>query len=270
MDSSRAVSRFVSAAPLQLPLALFSIRTIPAGNPAYKRISNPCRSGLNSLGGAHSVLITRPLTSGGLRNKTALRRIRGVRFLVIPHVQPPGTSRAEQWDLGMLASLLIVAAQTVVAIGNFEYVEGTDPMNDRGWVTASLHSPEADLSFACDHNRANTIFVVLETRNSLAYTSSPLLAQLMSFEYRVDQNDPISEFTTYSDTTAILEGARARAMAERLAAGSQVVVRVDGYSGPIVAQFAANGSREAITRVATQCGDNRLLRRLARSAATQD
>lgn len=82
--------RVGSRAPAVSPLA----RPILSGIFDRKRITNERHSGLNSLSGAHSVPITRPLMSGGLRNTIALRRIRGVRFLVIPHVQPPGASRA--------------------------------------------------------------------------------------------------------------------------------------------------------------------------------
>lgn len=164
----------------------------------------------------------------------------------------------------MLAGLVALAAQSVVMIGNFAFAEGTDPMDDSAWMGAMLQSDDADLVIGCEHSRAKTIYVVLKTKRSLAYTTSPLLAYLMPFEYRVDQEKSVFEPVSYGVDTVRLEGAMARAFAERLARGSKIAVRVNGHSGPITAEFPAKGSREAIGRIAQRCGDGRLTKRLAR------
>jgi hypothetical protein len=165
----------------------------------------------------------------------------------------------------MLGTIMAMAAQTTSIIGDFTYVEAADPMNDSAIYAAITEAEGADLTLACNKNRASTIYVRLETKRTLQYATSPLLAEFMTFEYRIDGEKPVSEFVRYGDHEVIVEGPQARAFAERLSSGLKVVIRVEGLSEYIIPTFHIGGAREVVTKLAQQCGDKRLIDRLART-----
>lgn len=161
--------------------------------------------------------------------------------------------------MSLLGAVLALAAP----IGDFDYLERADPINDTLQVAATLTAPQAELSIVCRHDRAKTVYVILTTREALAFPPSRMLREFMKFDYRVDQEPAVNAFAVYDVQTALIEGAQARAFAERLSKGSSIFVRVDGLSSTIDASFSAAGAAEAVRTVATKCGDTRLLKRLA-------
>ncbi len=166
----------------------------------------------------------------------------------------------------MLLSFVAVALAALqgTSSGVF-YSEGRDPIDDTLQVAAIFQSDDgARVSVACDHSRSRTIFVTFESDRFLAVAPSALVEGLMPFKYRIDDKPAQSAFSRYGTSVAMLEGAEARAFAERMAGGTRLHVRVLGASGDIDASFDATGAEQAISRLAQSCGDRRLQKRLAR------
>lgn len=168
----------------------------------------------------------------------------------------------------MLAIVTALAFQAS-SMGDFVYTEINDPINDSLGMVLTLKAEDAELMIVCDHSRSKTVWVRFAPSDALDYSSSPLFASLMPFHYRVDDKPPVIELVGYGARAVDLEGPQARALAERLANGSQIVVRVNGLSQAITATFRANGSRAAIRHLAERCGDTRLKDRLARSSGAK-
>lgn len=147
--------------------------------------------------------------------------------------------------------------------GDFTYHERLDPIDDALLVGVVADQPAAKLSIACDHSRSRTIYVALETRDILAPLRSALLYGLRKFQYRIDRGSVHRASAEYTHIDrAFLEGAQARAFAQRLVDGERVVIRVDGTRGPIDVSYDTTGLRPLIERVAERCGDRRLINRL--------
>lgn len=180
------------------------------------------------------------------------------------------------------AAAATMTSPSVTTIGDFTYYEQTDPISDNLLVGVHAENDTANLTIGCDHGRAKTIYVVLETQrfltSSVANPSgasgntvadlSALLGGVVgdTFQYRVDRDESHNARSEYTGIqTAFIEGRDARALVERFADGQSAFIRVSGTNGPINTRFDITGIRPLLKRVAERCGDRRLEQRLSQA-----
>lgn len=183
----------------------------------------------------------------------------------------------------LAGAALLLATESTTAVGDFAYYEKQDPISDNLIAAVVATNDDASLFVGCNHDRGKTIYVVLETRRFLTNSvidPSPRntgnaaadIATLLggitgdTFLYRVDKGESHSARSHYTGIqSAFIEGRDARALAERLASGQSIFIRVEGVNGYIDVSYDIAGIRPLLKRVAEKCGDTRFLKRLSRN-----
>jgi len=182
----------------------------------------------------------------------------------------------------LASAALLMTGESVTTIGDFTYHESKDPLSDNLIVGIIASNADANVIIGCDHDRGKSVFVSLEARRFLTRSvvdSSPgpsgnALADMATvlgsitgdtFQYRIDRGESHNARAVYTGVqTAFIEGRDARALAERLAEGQGVFIRLDGANGYIDVRYNIAGIRPLLERVAEKCGDRRLKNRLSR------
>jgi len=165
--------------------------------------------------------------------------------------------------LSSIAIFLFSALALSSSAGDFKYFERLDPIDDQLQVVLFATNNQVTMSVSCFHRRSKTIFVTIDPIRSLDTRATNILYDGPTVSYRIDDNEHRAAHPReVSYDRFILEGSEARSLAQRMANGDRLFVRVPGYSTYIDVRYDISGLRPLIHRVAERCGDKRLIKRL--------